>query len=125
MLSIFCYRFLLRLCSTKCHSCEWFLTYLAVRYKKEFSPSVIQNYLRMLLSYLNDAQKAMGVIIEQERRMEVKNDKKYCGVAGVVFNTAVIHTLFLHKVFFTLHPIIYRYVISFSVVKRAEFKSTT
>ena len=25
-----------------------------------FSPAVIQNYLRMLLSSLNDAQKAMG-----------------------------------------------------------------
>ena len=36
--------------------------------------------------------------------MEVKNDKKYCGVAGVVFNTAVIHTLFLHKVFFYSSP---------------------
>ena len=31
--------------------------------------------------------------------MEVKNDKKYCGVAGVIFNTAVMHTSFLHKIF--------------------------
>ena len=41
---------------------------------------------------------AQSIIIEQERCMEAKNDKKYYGVAGVVFNTAVIHTLFLHKI---------------------------